>query len=92
MVQTPQATSRVVAYLEVMKRSRAAPDMHPFAIPFFAGIAAAIFGLLYWLFGIGGSLFHWAVTIALFYATIVAITFAIAGVIWGAIKLFGGRK
>jgi hypothetical protein len=75
-----------------MKRRRSRVDPHPLAIPVFAGIAAAFFGLLYWLFGIGGSLFHWAVIIGLFYGSIVAVTFVIAAMIWGAIKLFGGRK
>jgi hypothetical protein len=68
-----------------------ADHTHPLAIPLLGAVAACAFGSLYWLFGIGGTLLHGTLTFAILYGSIVAVIFAIAGIVWCAVKLLAIR-
>jgi len=67
-------------------------DPHPFSIPILATLGAAAFGLLYFGFGVGKEAMTWLASVALFYAVVVAFTFAVGGIVWLAIRLFAGRN
>jgi hypothetical protein len=64
---------------------------HPLAIPLLGAVSACAFGSLYWLFGIGGTPLHGALTFAILYGSIVAVVLAVAGIVWCAVKLLAVR-
>lgn len=74
-----------------MRWRSVAGDTHPLAIPLLGAVSACAFGSLYWLVGIGGTPLHGAITFAILYGSIVAVVFAIGGVVWYAIKLLAIR-
>jgi hypothetical protein len=50
--------------------------------------AIAVFGMGYWLFGIGERPFHYAVGMLLLYAIPLVVIFGVAGLVWGAIRIY----
>ena len=68
-----------------------AGDTHPLAIPLLGGASACAVGSLYWLFGIGSSPLHGALTFAILYGSVVAVVCGIAGTVWCAVKLIAIR-
>jgi hypothetical protein len=65
------------------------PPVNPLGPPLLALIAMAIFGLLYWIFGIGKRPFEYALAAFVGYGGIFLLTMFVAGVIWGVISLCG---
>jgi hypothetical protein len=73
-------------------RRRPLQPVHPFG-PLLLGILAlSILWPLHHFFGVGESIYELAIAAGLLYGGVIVVTFAIAGLVWGVIKLFGSRK
>jgi hypothetical protein len=59
--------------------------VNPLGPPLLALIAMAVFGFLYWIFGIGKRPFEYAIAAFVGYGGKFLLTVFVAGVIWGAI-------
>jgi hypothetical protein len=57
--------------------------VHPFALPLLALVATGVFGLIYWLLGIGKDAFIYAIAVLMLYATPVVIVFGVTGLVLG---------
>jgi hypothetical protein len=55
-------------------------------------LALGILWLLHNFFGVGENIYELVIAAVLLYGGVIVVTFAIAGLVWGAIKLFGSRK
>jgi hypothetical protein len=52
-------------------------------------LALSILWPLHHFFGVGESIYELAIAAGLLYGGVIVVTFAIAGLVWGGIKLFG---
>jgi hypothetical protein len=73
-----------------MRRPR--QPVHPFGPLLLAMLALGILWLLHNFFGVGENIYELVIAAVLLYGGVIVVTFAIAGLVWGAIKLFGSRK
>jgi hypothetical protein len=70
-----------------MKRRPSDPPIHPFALPLLALVGTGVFGLIYWLFGVGRDAFYYLLAVLMVFALPVVIVFGAAGL--GALALYG---
>jgi hypothetical protein len=66
------------------------PLVHPFGPVLLALIAAAVLGIVYWIFGIGKDALTYAIAALAVFATPVVIVFGITGLVLGIRRLFRG--
>ena len=75
-----------------MRWRSVAGDTHPLAIPLLGAVSACAFGSLYWLVGVGGTPLHGALTFAIFYGSIVALSAELSGVRSNCSPYVGARQ
>jgi hypothetical protein len=68
------------------------PPVHPLAPLLIAILAAGVLWPLSHFFGVGTRLFEYALAAGLVFGSSIIFTLVVAGLIWGAIKLFRSRK
>jgi hypothetical protein len=66
--------------------------VHPFGPLLLAILALGILWPLHHFFGVGKNIYELVIAALLLYGGVIIVTFAIAVLVWGAVKLFGARK
>lgn len=81
-----------VAIVRSMRRRPSDPPIHPFAVPLLALCGAAIFGLAYWLFGVGRDAFYYLFAALIVFGLPGVIVFGIGGLVWVFGTSLGGQN